>query len=99
MARSHWKSVRRSSRPARMASNEYARSASGAGYASGAYSRALGYVAPFGVSTMFMGAWNQYTYQKTYGVRAKHVAPWGAYSLARRGGYSIAPRDVSRYYR
>ena len=99
MARSHWKSVRRSSRPARMASNEYARSVSGGVYASSAYSRALGYVAPFGMSTMFMGAWNQYKYQKAYGVRAKYVAPWGAYSLARSGGYSIAPRDITRYYR
>lgn len=99
MARSHWKSFRGSSRPARRASNEYARSVAGSQYASSAFSKALGYTVPFGMSTMFYGAWNQYTYQKTYGRKAKYVAPWGAYSLARKGGVSIAPSNISRYYK
>lgn len=99
MARSHWKSVRRSSRPARMASNESARSVASSQYVSSAYSRALGYVAPFGMSTMFSGAFDIYAYKKAYGRSPKYVYPWGARSMARKGGRSMAPYDVSKYYR
>lgn len=50
-------------------------------------------------STLMRGAYDVYAYKKAYGRSPKYVTPWGPRSMARKGGVSIAPRDVSKYYR
>ncbi len=54
---------------------------------------------PFSTATMIRGAYDVYAYKKAYGRSPKYVTPWGPRSMARIGGRSIAPRDVTRYYR
>lgn len=54
---------------------------------------------PFSTATMIRGAYDVYAYKKAYGRTPKYVTPWGPRSMARTGGYSIAPRDMTRYYR
>ncbi len=54
---------------------------------------------PFSTAAMFRGAYDVYAYKKAYGLTPKYVTPWGPRSMARKGGYSIAPRDITRYYR
>ncbi len=54
---------------------------------------------PFSTATMIRGAYDVYAYKKAYGRTPKYVTPWGPRSMARTGGRSIAPRDVTRYYR
>lgn len=48
---------------------------------------------------MIRGAYDVYAYKKAYGYTPKYVTPWGPRSMARTGGYSLAPRDVTKYYR
>lgn len=48
---------------------------------------------------MLRGAYDVYAYKKAYGRSPKYVTPWGPRSMARTGGRSIAPRDLTRYYR
>ncbi len=62
----------------------------------GATTKAL---VPFSTATMIRGAYDVYAFKKAYGLTPKYVTPWGVKSMARTGGHSIAPRDVSRYYR
>lgn len=49
--------------------------------------------------TMARGAWGVYNYKQTYGRTPRYVTPYGPVSRARRGMVSMAPRDLSRYYR
>lgn len=48
---------------------------------------------------MLRGAYDVYAYKKAYGRTPKYVTPWGPRSMARIGGHSIAPRDLTRYYK
>lgn len=48
---------------------------------------------------MLRGAYDVYAYKKAYGRTPKYVTPWGPRSMARRGGVSVAPHDITRYYR
>lgn len=51
------------------------------------------------MNSLLRGAYDVYAYKKAYGRTPKYVTPWGPRSMARIGGHSIAPRDVTRYYR
>lgn len=48
---------------------------------------------------MAQGAWRVYNYKQTYGRTPRYVTPFGPVNRARRGMVSMAPRDVTRYYR
>lgn len=50
-------------------------------------------------STLMRGAYDVYAYKKSYGRSPKYVTPWGPRSMARKGGRSIAPYDVTKYYK
>lgn len=51
------------------------------------------------MSSLMRGAYDVYAYKKAYGRTPKYVTPWGPRSMARKGGRSIAPSNIEKYYR
>lgn len=51
------------------------------------------------MSSLMRGAYDVYAYKKAYGRSPKYVTPWGPRSMARKGGRSMAPSNIERYYR